>query len=140
MQARLVLRDGQQGFAGMSGEVWTVEPGGRFSIARFLNDRTDPPYWERSLAPTERKELAKVLAASHLLDLPDTFGRDVKVDAHLLTLSFGKKQSTLALQGGEAVTDKTTPPAGDPQTSAWRNFIAIVRTLQGLAQERKGVE
>ena len=140
LQARLVFRDGQDGFAGVSGEIWTIEPGGRLSIARFLNDKTDPPYWEQTLAPAELKNLAKVLASRNLLDLPDTFGRDVKVNAHVLTLIFGKKQSTLVLQGGETVTDKTTPPAGDPQTSAWRNFIAIVRALQVLARDRKGTE
>jgi hypothetical protein len=140
LQARLVFRDGQDGFAGISGEIWTIEPGGHFSIARFLNDKTHPPYWERTLAPAELKELAKVLAAKSLLDLPDSFGRDVRVNAHVLALSFGQKQSTLVLQGGETVGDQVAPPAGDPHSSAWRNFIAIVRTLQVLARDRKGAE
>jgi hypothetical protein len=140
LQARLVFRDGQDGFAGVSGEIWTVEPSGRFSIARFLNDKTNPPYWERTLAPAELKDLANVLAARNFLDLPDTFGRDVKVNAHLLTLSFGYKQSTLVLRGGETVSDAMTAPAGDPQNSAWRDFIAIVRALQVLARDQKGTE
>jgi hypothetical protein len=85
----------------------------------------------------ELKNLANVLAARNFLDLPDTLGREVKVNAHVLTLSFGTKQSKLVLQGGETVSDATTPPAGDPQTSAWRDFIAIVRVLQALARNRR---
>jgi hypothetical protein len=140
LQARLVLRDGQQGFAGVSGEIWTIEPEGHLSIARFLNDKTDPPYRERTLAPAELKELGKVLAKEHFVDLPNSFGRDVKVDAHVLTLGFGTKQSTLVLQGGETVSDETTPPADDPQTSAWCNFIAIVKALQKLTRDQKRAE
>lgn len=140
LQARLVLRDGQDGFAGVSGEIWTIEPEGHFSIAHFLNDKTDPPYRERILAPANLKQLAKVLTTEHFVDLPDTFGRDVKVGAHILTLSFGTKQSTLVLRGGEAVTDQTTASAGDPQTSAWRNFIKIVEAVQVLARDQKNAE
>jgi len=132
LQARLVFRDGQQGFAGISGDVWTIEPDGHFSIARFLNEKTDSPHWERSLAPEELKQLGAELAAKNLLALPERFGRDVKVNAHILTLTFGGKDSSLVLNGGETVSDVTTP-AGDLQARAWRNFIAIVRTLHKLA-------
>ena len=121
--------------------IWLAsQPEGHFSIARFLNDKTDRPYRERSLAPAELKQLGKVLARKHFVDLPSTFRRDVKVDAHLLTLSFGTKQSTLVLQGGETVSDETTTPAGDPQTSAWRNFIAIVKALQVLACDQESTK
>jgi len=139
LQARLVFRDTQQGFVGVSGEVWTIEVGGHFSIARFLNEKTGPPHWERDLTPIELKCVANVLAASHFLELPDSFGRESKVNAHLLTITFGKKKSELVLQGGEAVTEGTAPPEGDPQTIAWRNFISVVRAIQSLGKDRKAV-
>jgi len=132
-----VFRDAQQGFAGVSGEIWTIEAGGHFSIARFLNERTDAPYWGRDLTPAELKSVAEVLAASNFLALPDSFGRESKVNSRLLTLVFGKKKSVLALPAGEGVTEETSPPAGDPQTIAWHNFILVVRTIQALAKDRK---
>ena len=137
LQACLVFRDAQQGFAGVSGEIWTIEVGGHFSIARFLNERTDAPYWKRDLTPSELESVGKVLAASNFLALPDSFGRESKINSRLLTLAFGKKKSALALQAGESVTEETSPPAGDPQTIAWHNFISVVQTIQALAKDRK---
>lgn len=132
LQARLDFRDGQQGFAGISGEIWTIDPSGHFSIARFLNDKTEAPYLERTLTPAELRLLAKELAAKNLLDLPDSFGRDVKVDAHVLTLRFGTKQSSLTLRGGEVASDEATPPPNDTQASSWHNFIGVIKALQVL--------
>ena len=137
LRAPLVFRDAQQGFVGVSGKVWTIEAGGHFSIARFLNEKTDPPYWEGDLTPLDIERVAKVLSASKFLELPDSFGRESKVNAHLLTLTFGKKKSELVLQAGETVTEETAPPAGDPQAIAWRNFISVVRAIQALAKDRK---
>lgn len=136
LQERLQFRDAQEGFVGVSGEIWTVEPSGRFSIARFLNEKTDAPYWERNLTPAELKDLAHVLAASNFLELPAFFGRDLKVNRHLLTLAFGKKKSTLVLNPGELVTEKMTPPPGDPLATLWGKFISIVQAVQTLAKER----
>ena len=38
LQALVVLRDGQDGFAGVSGEIWTIEPKGHFSMGAALLD------------------------------------------------------------------------------------------------------
>jgi hypothetical protein len=46
LQETLVFRDAQDGFAGVSGEVWTIDPGGRLSMARFFNEKTGTPYRE----------------------------------------------------------------------------------------------
>jgi hypothetical protein len=137
LQACLVFRDAQQGFAGVSGEIWTIEGGGHFSIARFLNERTDAPYWERDLTPSELESVAKVLAASNFLALPDSFGRESKINSRLLTLAFGKKKSVLALPAGEGVTEETSPPADDSQSIAWHNFVSVVRAIRALGKDRK---
>jgi hypothetical protein len=133
--APLVYRDAQDGFAGVSGEIWTIEAGGHFSIARFLNEKTSAPYWERDCTPDELKAFAKTLAANHLLALPEQFGRDVKVNPHVLTLTFRKMKSELILQAGESVAEVTKPPVDDRQAAAWRDFISIVRALQVLAKD-----
>jgi hypothetical protein len=134
--APLVYRDGQDGFAGVSGEVWTVEPGGHLSIAHFLNEKTSAPYWERDLTSDELKGLARSLAAKHLLTLPNHLGGDVKVNPHVLTLIFGKTQCELIAQAGEPMTTETKPPLDDPKARAERDFVSIVRALQALAKDR----
>jgi hypothetical protein len=139
LQACLMFRDAQQGFAGVSGEIWTIEAGGHFSIARFLNERTDAPYWERDLTLAQVESVAKVLVASNFLALPDSFGRESKVNSRLLTLAFGKKKSVLALPAGEGVTEETGPPAGGPQAVAWHNFVSVVRAIRALTKDRKAI-
>src|SRR6267142_898258 len=136
LQASLVFRDAQDGFAGVSGEVWTIDAGGHLSMARFLNEKTSTPYREHDLTSVEFKTFVGTLAANHLLALPDQLGRDVKVNPHVLTLSFGKMKSELILQAGESVAEQTKPPAGDHQAAAWRDFLSIVRALQVLAKEK----
>jgi len=138
LRSSLVLREAQQGFAGVSGEVWTIEPDGRFSIARFLNEKVDAPYWTRKLSAAECKGLARVLAARRFFELPDSLGSAAVVNPQLLTLTFGKKQSTLALVAGEEVTRETAPPPSDPQVREWRSFITIVLAMHDLAQNRPG--
>jgi hypothetical protein len=136
LRAPLVFRDAQDGFAGVSGEVWTIGVDGHFSIARFLNEKASAPYWERDLTPIELKEFAKVLVANHLSALPDQCGREVKVNPHVLTLTFGKVKSELILQAGELVAEESKPPADVRGAAAWRDFNCIVRALQGLAKDR----
>ena len=140
LQAPLVYRDAQDGFAGVSGEVWTIEAGGHFSIARFLNEKANAPYWERDLTLDELRALAKMLATNHLLMLPnrlgrDELGREEKVNPHVLTLAFGTMKSELVLQAGES-GEGEQPSENDPKAAAWRDFIGVVRALRVLAKDR----
>lgn len=136
LHAPLVFRDAQDGFAGVSGEVWTIDPGGHLAMARFLNEKTGTPYRERDLTSIEIQSFVRMLAANHLLALPGQLGRDVKVNPHVLTLTFGKMKSELILQAGESVAEQTKPPADDHQAAAWRDFLSIVRALQVLAKDQ----
>ncbi len=131
LQSTLTLRDSQGGFAGYSGEVWTITPNGHFTIAHFLNDRIAEPRWQRDLSQSELKSLARVLCKSHFLELPDSLGSEPKVNPHSLTLSFGKKQTTLVLPAGKSSDEMTAPPEN---AQAWRNFAAVVKALQALAK------
>jgi hypothetical protein len=137
LQAPLVLRDSQQGFAGVSGEIWTIKPDGHFSIARFLNGRVDRPYWTRKLTVSELKELAGVLAARRFFDLPNSLGSASMVNAQLVTLTFGTKESTLALSAGEEVTREMAPPPGEPHIREWRNFVSVVLAIHDLTKNRE---
>ena len=140
LRAPLVLRDAQDGFAGQTGEIWTIERGGHFSIARFVNENINAPRWQRDLTLVERRDLANLLSAHHLLSLPAALGGDPKVNAHSLTLSFGKLKSEMKLGAGEDPTQAKAPPEGESQAGPWRDFAAIVRALEALAKDRDASE
>lgn len=129
LQSSLTLRDSQGGFAGYSGEVWTITPDGHFTIAHFLNDKVAEPSWQRDLSPSELKSLARVLCKNHFLGLPDSLGGEPKINPHSLTLSFGEKQTTLVLPPGDAGDQISDEPS--------RNFSAIVQALRDLAKDRQ---
>ena len=129
LQSSLTLRDSQGGFAGYSGEVWTIAPDGHFTIAHFLNDKIAAPHRQRDLSLAELKSLARVLCKNHLLQLPDSLGSEPKVNPHSLNLSFGTKQTTLVLPPGTS-PDEVSDPAS-------RNIIAVVNALRQLAKDRQ---
>jgi hypothetical protein len=128
LRAALTLRDSQGGFAGYSGELWTISPDGHFTIAHFLNDKTAEPNWKRDLSPEQLKSLAQVLCRNHFLQLPNELGSKPEVNPHSLTLSFGKKQATLVFPAGDPPHEITDP--------ASRRFIAIVSALRDLSKDR----
>ncbi len=129
LQSPLTLRDSQGGFAGYSGELWTITPDGHFTIAHFLNDKTDAPYWQGNLTQAELKSLAHALCTNHFLQLPASLGGEPKVNPHSLTLSFGTKQSTLVLPAEE--------PTGNSTAANSRNFTKIVDALRELAKRHQ---
>lgn len=126
VQSSLTLRDSQGGFAGFSGELWTLTPDGHFTIAHFLNDKTEAPYWQSDLSQAELKSVAQALSANRFLQLPASLGGEPKVNPHSLTLSFGNKQSTLALPPGEATGTTTDADS--------HSFMNIVEALHQLAK------
>ena len=93
----LELQDAQEGFAGLSGEVLTVQPDGTWRIARFLNDRVEEPHRQGRLDAKELKALAGVLAEQDFSELPSVVGQAPEVNPHRITVRFGETSSTLVM-------------------------------------------
>ncbi len=134
LQDTIVVRDAQEGFVGVTGELWSIAPSGKWQIARFVNDKTDLPYRQGRLAPEQLLALTRVLQSQSFAELPDSFGRDVKVNRHLITISVGKKRSTLVLNAGELATRKSVSEA-DAQAKLWCRFLSIIDTVQSLLKD-----
>ena len=95
----LTLREQQDGFAGLTGTEWTVEPSGRWKVSRFRTEGGQQKCDEVSsgtLSPSELEDLGKALAKHDLSGLPEKSGTAPAVNARLVRLKFGEKVATLA--------------------------------------------
>jgi len=131
LQSRFELRDAQEGFVGVSGEMWVVEPLGRWYAARFVNEHVSEPSRIGDLTQAQLAQLAEELAQQQFSTLPTVFGRTVPINPHLMTIAFGDRRTTLVIRPGETVAEMAQT-ADDP--GAVTRFWAIVRTIQSLLE------
>lgn len=129
LKEELVLRDAQEGFAGVSGEIVTIEPEGAFTVARFLNEEIRKPHRRGKLRREELERIAIVLASNSFTKLPARIGRDAKINRHIFRLSFGKKESVLVLRPGETLEEAEHAP-GD----ASARFIAVATAVNSAVK------
>ena len=91
----LELQDAQEGFAGISGEILTIEPDGTWRIVRFLNDRVEEPHRMGRLHPKGTQGVGRgILAEEDFSELPSVVGELPEADAHRVTVRFGETSST----------------------------------------------
>ncbi len=126
LQQKLELRDSQSGFVGLSGQVWTVEPSGRWNVARFINEQVQEPHFSGQLTYGQLNGLAGVLAAQDFIKLPNRFGRELNVNPRTLTIRFGTTEKLLILNAGENL--ETTSPELS-QSPDFRRFRAIFESI-----------
>jgi hypothetical protein len=133
LKGQLELRDAREGFVGVSGEVWVVEPSGRWYVARFVNEHVGEPSRTGDLTRAELTRLAEELARQKFSTLPTLFGRDVPINRHFMTIAFADRKTTLVLKPGETVAEvaQTTDDPG-----AVTRFLALVQTIQNLSEKR----
>lgn len=129
----LELQDAQEGFAGLSGEVLTVQPDGTWRIARFLNDRVEEPHRQGRLGAKELKALAGVLAEQDFSELPSVVGQAPEVNPHRITVRFGETSSTLVLEPGQDVPEIAAlrrEQLSEPKAK----LVTIVETTRSLIE------
>ena len=96
------LKDAQEGFSGQTGEVLTVQPTGAWEIARFYNKEKERPHRRGHLTQSQLVALAEIFKENEFSRLPTNAGREfLKINRHLVTVSFGSKRATLILSGRE---------------------------------------
>jgi hypothetical protein len=132
LKGRLEVRDAQEGFVGVSGEIWVIEPSGRWYAARFVNGHVSEPSRTGDLTQAELSRLAEELARQKFSTLPTLFGRNVSINRHLMTIAFADRQTTLVLRPGETVAEMAQT-ADDP--GAITRFLALVQTIQSLLEK-----
>jgi hypothetical protein len=129
LRAPVELRDAQEGFAGQTGTLWTIEPDGAYRVARFVAQVVQPAHRTGQLTRAELARLAQVLAAQDLLSLPDTVGSLPPVNPRRISVRFGSRVSTLVLAPGEEPREAAA--RGTPGSPATR-LVAIREAIRTL--------
>lgn len=115
----------QGGFAGFTGEQWTVSPDGAWTVETIFNQQRR----ERSKGKLSTKELAELgdlLMKADLATLPQKSGRSTAANPHSIEITFGDRTMTHISQ---------TPPKLDAQNpnnvesrfaSIWKGTVRIL--------------
>jgi hypothetical protein len=127
--APIELKDAQEGFAGLSGTQWTIEPGGTYRVSRFVNERVAVPHRTGRLTATQLTRLAALMQAQDFLGLPSQLGTEQKINPHRISVSFGSRVSTLVLPPGRDPAQAAT--AGELDAPATR-LVTIGQTIRAL--------
>jgi hypothetical protein len=136
----LTVREQQEGFAGMTGTIWDVGTDGKWKVSRFRRNRDGTeqltPLRSGTLSSAEIEGLAKSLAEREFAALPAKTGEPAKVNAHTLTIGFGKK--TAKLEGlparrVDSLADhvRTSAPVTEKaDASVWARFAHIAEAVE----------
>jgi hypothetical protein len=143
----LVLREVQEGIAGKTATVWTIEPSGAWHVARARSNKDGSehltPVSSGKMAPEQLEALAKVLADVNLVGLPERTGHAAKINPHEVILKFGQKTATLEglparrnLKVAELIR-KSAPANEAAEVQVWERFAHVVQAVESHCQEAK---
>ncbi len=119
------LKDAQGGFAGKSGHIWLVLQNGQWTRRPFLNRTKRAPDAQGQLTPGEIRKLAEQLAQCRVEKLRGRIGGESGANPHLVTIRYGRRQSTLVLGTGSSL------PAANPDSDEdGDRMVVLVRFLQ----------
>ncbi len=132
LRAALTLKDGQSGFAGVTGFIWTIQPDGSWEHKRFFNKSVDKADRQGELTAKQLQSLADVLAHAQLDKLPAKLGEFRGANPHVVTLSWGKHQCDWTLPTGSPVPKYSDSPFGKltPQDSFAEIYQAMGKLLK----------
>jgi hypothetical protein len=130
LSAPLVLKDTQSGFAGETGNVWTIAPDCSFTVARQVGLSVLPPHKQGQLTAQQRTQLKEFLDRMTATALPEQVGSGPQVNARRITLDYGGKQSVLSLPPGGGDLGALRAAAGDDAT---RLMLDVADGLKAMA-------
>ena len=129
------LTDAQEGFVGVTGTLWIIEPTGSWRIANFVNEQVYEPRQQGHLSQDQLAVVANVLASGEFCGLPHQFGRRLKVNRHMVTIGFGRTTATLVLNAAEPAAVKIAPTLDASEADALVKFLHIFEGIQNLLEE-----
>ena len=135
----LKLRDSQEGFAGVTGELIEFKTNGAWTVRRFVNDKMAKPHREGKLKVDEVRKIGKLLGKQEFLKLPKSFGKKVPINRHRIEISFGPRTTVLTLVGGESLSDIKVDEK-DAEAGTWKRFRCIADAINKIAAPSKKEE
>ncbi len=138
LKETITIKDAQEGFAGVSGKIWTITPSRAWYAAQFFNEEIYKPYQEGHLAKEELETVARVLADKNFFALSPEFGPGLndKINRHLITIGFGDTKTTLVLTAGKTIVDASSD-AKCIEFVKLDDFNTIVQTILALLEDKK---
>ena len=131
LSAPLVLTDTQSGFAGETGNVWTIAPDCSFSVARQVGLNVLQPHKQGQFTAQQRTQLKEVLDRMTATALPEQLGSGPQVNARRITLDYGGKQSVLSLPPGGGDLSALRAAAGDDSTRLMLDLADGLKAMAG---------
>src|SRR5215813_5471205 len=87
LKMTLTVKDTQDGFAGTTGTIWTIEPDCTFRVSRLFGQHVAEPHLKGTLTPEQQARLSAVLAQTAASQLPAQMGETPSVNARRMVLS-----------------------------------------------------
>jgi hypothetical protein len=125
----LTLEDTQYGVAGGTGTVWTIAPDFTFTIARHIGDKIVDPYKQGRLTLEQQVHFKAMLDRVDVAKLPKRLGGGPRVNARMITLSYGGAASVLTLPPGGGDLRSLRAPASDDSAAAVLEIAATVKEM-----------
>jgi hypothetical protein len=129
LSAPLTIKDTQSGFAGETGTVWTIAPDCSYTVARQIGLKILDPHKQGRLSQEQQAQLKKLLDRVAAAALPKELGTGTQVNARRITLSYGGKDSTLALAPGATDVSTLRAAAGNAAAGALLDLADQVRGM-----------
>ena len=133
LKAVLTVKDVQGGVAGFTGQLYTIQPNGDWTVQGVIGPKVSPPSRKGNLSKEQLADLAQSLADEDFNGLPRQIGGPPRVNPHLYTVAFGERTVLLILP-----TAKPLPKPGDdkekpaPETRLGN----VIRTVEKLTRAR----
>src|SRR5262249_11292303 len=109
LKMTLTVKDTQDGFAGTTGTIWTIEPDCTFRVSRLFGQHVAEPHLQASLTPQQQARLSTIVANTAVAQLPAEMGETPSVSARRITLEYGGKVSVLSMGPADRNMDAPRP-------------------------------
>ena len=129
----LEIRDVQGGFAGFTGRLWTVEPSGRWTLSRVMNQKAEVEK-KGELTKEELATLAKELARHDLARLTSKAPGRPMANPHVVSIKFGKLDVSLTLGAGVPLPK---PDPENPKATIEGRYAGIANAVQQAVKGKK---
>jgi hypothetical protein len=126
------FRDGQSGFAGVTGTAWKVEPDGSWTVSTFRNADVQKTLRRGKLTDRQLAALGHHLAALDVARLPRELGGFTGANPHVFSLRFGEHTATARTAPGQGLTGTVLPAR---EAEAWSRLVAAGVIVQRWTAE-----
>ena len=127
----LVVKDLQSGFAGETGTVWTVTSDRSYTVARQIGLKVLEPHAQGQLTLEQWTQLQALGDRLAILSSPAQQSEEPQVNARQITLSYGGKQTMLALPPGRPDRGAQRSAGADDATRMMLELVDDLKAMTG---------